>query len=158
MNAQAYNQYKNATVETVSPEKLLLMLYEGTVKFIENAQQAIAAKDMNLAHQQNIKAQNIILELMATLKMDYEISHKLYALYEYLYFQLVQANIKKDAAVLEEVKGFIAELRDAWAAAVKSLKTPGAKPANAGIRTVDMTVPPPVNNKVSSRSNLDLQG
>lgn len=158
MNAQAYDLYKNATVETVSPEKLLLMLYEGAIRFIDNAQQGIAAKDINLAHQQNIKAQNIILELMATLKMDYEISHSLYALYEYMYLQLVQANVKKDTAILEEVKGFLKELRDTWAEAIKSLKTPGAKTANTEIKAVNIPVPAPVNNKVPTRSNLDLQG
>lgn len=158
MNAQAYDIYKNATVETVSPEKLLLMLYDGAIRFIENAQQGIAAKDINLSHQQNIKAQNIILELMATLKMDYEISQSLYALYEYLYLQLVQANVKKDTAILEEVKGFVTELRDTWAEAIKNLKTPGAKAANPEIIAVSMPVPPPANQKIPVRSNLDLQG
>jgi flagellar protein FliS len=123
MNAQAYNQYKKATVETVAPEKLLLMLYEGAIKSIKNARSAIGTNDIDRAHQQIMKAQDIILEFMSTLNMDYEVSNSLLALYEYLHWQLVQANIKKEITILDEVEGILAELRDTWVEAAKGLKT-----------------------------------
>jgi flagellar protein FliS len=132
-DAQAYSSYRKAAVETISPGKLLLMLYDGAVKNLDTAQKAIADQDMNTAHQQLVKAQDIILELMATLNMDYEISKSLYSLYEYLHHQLVQANLKKDQQLIEEVRSFLVELRDAWDEAVKKSgpgKTQSPAPAS----------------------------
>ncbi len=122
IEAQAYNNYKKASVETVPAEKLLLMLYEGALKAINNAKQAIEQKEINLAHQQIMKVEDIIIELMSTLNMEYDISHKLIVLYEYLLNELVQANAKKDIAKLELVEGFLTELKTTWEEAVKQLK------------------------------------
>ncbi len=123
MNAQAYNQYKKTSVETVAPEKLLIMLFDGAIKDINNAKKAIEAKDINLAHQEIIKAEDILIELMSTLNMDYEISLNLFALYEYLLYQLTQANYKKDIALLNEVEEFLTEIRQTWAEVAKAVKT-----------------------------------
>lgn len=123
MNAQAYNQYKKTSVETVAPEKLLIMLFDGAIKDINNAKKAIEAKDINLAHQEIIKAEDILIELMSTLNMDYEISLNLFALYEYLLYQLTQANYKKDIALLNEVEEFLMEIRQTWAEVAKAVKT-----------------------------------
>lgn len=122
MNAQAYDQYRKTSVETVAPEKLLLMLFDGALKNINNAKKAIEDKDINRSHQEIIKAQDIVIELMSTLNMDFDISHSLFLLYEYMHNQLVQANIKKDVVILEEVEVFFAELRETWNEAMVSLK------------------------------------
>lgn len=119
-NVQAYNSYKKATVESTSPGRLLVMLYDGAIKDVDTAKKAIADKDMNTAHQQLVKAQDIILELMATLNMDYKISASLFNLYEYLHYQLVQANLKKDTQILDEVRTFLVELRNTWEEAMKT--------------------------------------
>lgn len=121
MNAQAYDIYKKATVETVSPAKLLIMLYDGAIKNLDNACQRIKEKDIAGAHNHIIKAQDIIVELMASLKMEYEISKQLLPLYQFYYRQLVQANIKKDITLINQVKGFLTELKGAWEEAAKSL-------------------------------------
>jgi len=141
MNAQAYDQYKKASVETVAPDKLLLMLFEGALRNINNAKKAIVISDINQAHQQIIRVQDIIIELMSTLNMDYEISHSLLALYEYLLNELVQANVKKDVEILEKVEGFIIELKDTWQEATKELKTPPPKDNNdtqASLKTINV--------------------
>lgn len=122
-NAQAYNQYKKTSIETVAPEKLLLMLFDGAFRNINNAKKAITEGDINRAHQEIVKTEDIIIELMTSLNMDYEISVSLLALYEYLLHQLTQANFKKDISLLDEVQGFVSELRDTWGEAVKSLNT-----------------------------------
>ena len=62
-----------------------------------------------------MKAENIILELMTSLKMDFAFSQQLYALYEYLYRRLVKANIEKDVVLLDEVIELLTELRQTWA-------------------------------------------
>ena len=141
MNAQAYNQYKKASVETVAPEKLLLMLFDGALKNVNNAKKAIEKKDINLAHQEIMKTEDIIIELMSTLNMDYEISHSLFALYEYLLNQLTQANCKKDIDLLNEVEEFLKEIRETWAEAAKKIKTAPAllnKVDDAGPKTINV--------------------
>jgi len=119
VNAQAYDNYKRATVETAAPGKLLLMLFDGAVRNIDNAKKAINDKDINNAHNLIVKTQNIILEFIASLNMEYEISNNLFNLYEYLYYQLVQANAGKDIDKLDEVRGFLIEFRDTWEEAMK---------------------------------------
>jgi flagellar protein FliS len=117
-NAQMYASYKNSAVETASPGKLLLMLYNGAIKDLDHAIQKITEKDFAAAHQMLVRAQDIIVEFMCTLNMDYEISEKLLALYEYLHRRLVEANISKDVEIINEVRGFLVELRDTWQEAV----------------------------------------
>ncbi|MGR6837083.1 flagellar export chaperone FliS [Syntrophomonas erecta] len=112
--AQAYNVYKKTSVETVAPGKLLLMLYDGAMKYLKNAQKAIGEKDFSEAHNQIIRVQDIITELMSTLNMDYEISNSLLSLYDYIYRRLVEANVAKDKVILEEVYQLLTELRDTW--------------------------------------------
>jgi flagellar protein FliS len=121
MNAQAYDTYRKSTVETVAPGKLLIMLYDGAIRNLKNAREAIESKELDKAHQHIIKAQDIILEFMSTLNMDYEISQQLLSLYEYFYQQLVQANIKKDVKLLDEVSDFLVQLRDTWTEAQKKV-------------------------------------
>lgn len=121
--AQAYDYYRKASIETVSSEKLLIMLYDGAIRFLGNAQKAIDDKDIEQVHNQIVKAEDIIIELMSTLDMQYEISASLYSLYEYMYRRLVEANIAKDKDIIEEVKSFMSQLRDTWAEAIEIIKT-----------------------------------
>ena len=114
-----YSRYKEQTINTATKEELTLMLYDGCIKFINIAILAVEEKDFQLANTNIIKAENIISEFMLTLNMDIEISNNLYALYEYLNNRLIEANIQKNKDILEEVKGFIIELRDTWKEAMK---------------------------------------
>ncbi len=113
-SGQVYEQYKRTSVETSSPGKLLLMLYDGCIKNIENARTAIGEKNPELAHEKIVKAQDIIIELMATLNMDYNISQRLLSIYDYIYNQMVEANIKKNIELLDEIQGLLADMRDTW--------------------------------------------
>ncbi len=120
-----YNQYKQNSINTATPEELTLMLYNGLVKFVMQAQTAIDEKNINKANQCIIRAEDIIMEFQATLDMKYSVSKGLYNIYDYLYRRLVQANIKKDNEILEEVLGICKELRDTWAQAMKLAKISG---------------------------------
>ena len=117
MTAQVYSQYRKTSVKTTPPTKLLLMLYDGALNSLRSAAKAVDEKDMNIVHDQLIKVQDIVIELMATLNMDYDISHQLYALYDYMYRRLVEANTAKDKAIIEEIYQFLSELRDTFAQA-----------------------------------------
>lgn len=123
LNTRAYDQYKKTSVETMPPGKLLLMLYNGAIKDIDSAKKAITEKNVDRAHQEIMKTEDILVELMSTLNMDYDISHQLFSLYEYMYNQLIQANLKKDVALLNEVQQFMTELRDVWEQAEKEVNT-----------------------------------
>ena len=124
--AESAMAYKRQQVMTASPAELTLMLYNGAIRFINESIMALENGDMPKSHNANIKAQNIVREFMVTLDMQYEISQSWAALYEYIHYRLVQANLKKDREMLTEARGLLTELRDAWHAAMKSVRVPEA--------------------------------
>lgn len=109
-----YQHYQANAVQTASPGELTLMLYNGCLKFIKFARQAMETGDIAARNENLIKAQNIILELMKTLNMEYEVAKSMMTMYDYIYRRLVEANVKNDAAILDEVEGHVTEFRDAW--------------------------------------------
>ncbi|MDM5351402.1 flagellar export chaperone FliS [Lysinibacillus sphaericus] len=113
-NLTAQNAYKQNSVTTASPGELTLMLYNGCLKFLNKAKQAIQEKNIQEKNTNLIKTQAIISELMATLNMDIEISKQMLPLYEYMNHRLVEANIQNDVAIIEEVEGLVTEFRDTW--------------------------------------------
>ncbi|MFJ8457771.1 flagellar export chaperone FliS [Lysinibacillus xylanilyticus] len=116
MTAQtsAHNVYKQNSVTTASPGDLTLMLYNGCLKFLHKAKLAIQDKKIQEKNTNLQKAQAIISELMATLNMDIEVSKNMMALYEYMNTRLVEANIRNDISIIEEVEGLVTEFRDTW--------------------------------------------
>ncbi|MGM0792303.1 MAG: flagellar export chaperone FliS [Bacillota bacterium] len=109
-----YQSYQQNSVTTASPGELTLMLYNGCLKFINQAKKAIADKNIEMKNTNIQKAQNIIRELMVTLNMDQEVSQNMMSLYDYMNRQLIEANLKSDAAILDEVEGLVTEFRDTW--------------------------------------------
>ena len=124
MLTNGYNQYKSNSINTATPEELTLMLYNGLVKYIMQAQAAVDAKNLEKANNGIVRAQAIITEFMSTLDMNYEVSQNLELLYDYMHRRLIEANVKKDREILEEVLGMAKELRDTWAQAMKLAKHP----------------------------------
>jgi flagellar protein FliS len=117
-----YNQYKENSINTATPEELTLMLYNGLVKFIMQSQAAIDTHNPEKANSAIIRAQDIVIEFQSTLDMNYEVSKNLQLLYDYMYRRLVAANLKKDKDILEEVLEMAKGLRDTWAQAMKLAK------------------------------------
>lgn len=109
-----YQTYQQNSVMTASPQELTLMLYTGCLKFIKLAKRAMMEKNFEGKNTNIIKAQMIIQELRSTLNTDIELSQGLEQMYEYLYTRLVDANMKNDVETLEEVEGYVVELRDTW--------------------------------------------
>ena len=118
-----YNQYKQNNVMTASPEYLTLLLYNGALKFINQGKVYINNKDIPNAHHAILRAQAIVQELNITLDMEYEISHSLRSLYSHMLERLVDANIKKDNTILDEVAAMVTELRDTWKEAMRIAKS-----------------------------------
>ncbi len=117
-----YQQYQEQSIKTASPGELTLMLYNGCIKFINQAKQFIEQKDIEKANNAIIRAQDIIQELLVTLNMDYEISKNLAALYDFMYRRLIDANISKDVEALDEVLDLVTELRDTWKEVIKKTR------------------------------------
>ena len=120
--ARSAEVYRQQQVMTATPEALTLMLYNGAIKFINESIKASKKKEYEKTNTSCIKAQNIISEFRLTLKMEYEISKNLLALYNYAYDRLVEGNMNEDISKLEEAKDILSELRDAWAQAMKAVK------------------------------------
>lgn len=118
----AAEAYKRQQVLTATPEQLTLMLYNGCLKFIGEGIESVNGKKYEDANTSLQKAQRIISEFRLTLNMDYEISHQLFPLYNYVYDRLVEGNMRSDVAPLEEAKEIITELRDAWVGAMKKAR------------------------------------
>lgn len=114
MALNAASIYQNNAIQTASPAELTLMLYDGAIKFCNIAMMGIEEKDIVKANDNLIKAQKIISELRATLDFKYPVAQEFERVYDYIYRQLVQANIKKDKEILEEALGYIREMRDTW--------------------------------------------
>lgn len=109
-----YQVYKNQSVMLASREELTLMLYNGCVKFIRQADMAIENKNISKANEYIIRAQDIIAELMSTLDMSFEVSKGLAGIYDYMTRRLIDANIHKDSSILEEVLELAIQLRNTW--------------------------------------------
>ena len=118
----AAEAYKRQQIMTATPEALTLMLYNGCLKFIDEGIQSVKDEKWEDANTSLQKAQNIISEFRITLDMDYDISKQLMPLYNYTYDRLVEGNMKSDVTMLEEARGIIKELRDAWAQAIKKAR------------------------------------
>lgn len=123
-NKLAHQKYKKTSVESASREKILLMLYEGAIKYTKLAIKAI--EDRRIADRgQNIgKAYDIIMELNNTLdhKVGGALASNLEQLYMFMTDQLTKANIKGDTEPLKNVVRLLETLYDGWVKAVEKLK------------------------------------
>ena len=109
-----YKTYEQNSVTTASAGELTIMLYNGCLKFIKKAKQAIEKNNIEERNTNIQKAQNIIRELMVTLNMDYEVSKNMMALYDFIIQSLLEANIKNDLKKLEEAEQIVIDFRDTW--------------------------------------------
>lgn len=128
----AAEAYRRQQILNAPPEQLTLLLYNGCLKFIEEGIIAVEAKKYEDANTLIQKAERIISEFRLTLNMDYEISHQLLPLYNYIYDRLVEGNIKSDTSKLHEAKGIVSELRDAWVGAMKKARIERAHQSKGG--------------------------
>lgn len=108
----AYGQYNNSKILTASPAELTLMLYEGAIKFCNIAIAAVDNKDIEKTHIHIQKIEKIIDYLRQTLDMKYPVAEHFERIYTYLSQRLVEANIKKDKEILEEINTHLRTLRD----------------------------------------------
>ena len=109
-----YEQYNNNKIMTASPAELTLMLYEGAIKFCNIAIMGVEQKDISKAHTNIVKTEKKVDYLRATLNMKYPVAQEFENIYVYLGRRLVEANLKKDKEILEEVCEHLRSVRDTW--------------------------------------------
>ena len=123
-NAEGYNAYLRSKVMTATPAELTLMLYEGAITFVNKAIMSIEKDDVMGAHNNLMKTQRIIEELRASLDHKYPVAKEFDTVYEYILRRLVEANIKKDKDILEEVLEHLRTMRDTWKEVMKNANAP----------------------------------
>ncbi len=119
-----YAQYQNMQVISASPEKILIMLYDGAIRFSRIAVEKMENKDIAGKGQNIGKALAIIGELMSSLNHEVggEISRDLERLYRYLIGELTQANINNSVHSLENAIKILDMLRNTWLEAIEIVK------------------------------------
>ncbi len=117
-----YSNYAKQGVMTASPGELTLMLYDGCIKFIKRAQIFIEEQNMEQAHNNIVRAQDIIIELTNTLDLNYTLSDELLAIYDFINHELIEANITKDTEKLGGIAELLSDIRNTWQQAIKISK------------------------------------
>ena len=121
----AYAKYNNSKVLTASPAELTLMLYDGAIKFCNIAIMGIEQNDIEKTHINIRKVERIIEEFRSTLDRKYTVAEDFDRVYVYLLQRLLEANIKKDKAILEEVNMHLRSMRDNWKEVMRINKEKG---------------------------------
>jgi len=125
-----YKRYRQTQVGTAGPLELIIMMYDGAIRFCNQAKAAIEEDNYDQANRLFKRVQDIIDELNISLNMEAgEIAANLRGLYEFINTQLFEANIKKDLKLVDQVVGLLTELRSSWA---ELQHTPKPKVATVG--------------------------
>ena len=125
MNRNAYRQYSQVQIKTANKGKLIVMLYQGAIRFMKKALIQLEQKDMEGKGKSLIRAQDIILELLYALDQDMlakgnELALNLQRLYLYCYRRLVRANVDMNPEPIKEVAELMGSLLEAWEKVVGS--------------------------------------
>lgn len=133
VNAKQVSSYKTVAVDTASPAKLILMLYDGATRFLGTALSGFELEDVRVRHENVhnnlMKAQNIILELQRCLNHQEggEFAMNMFRIYDFMNNQIMEANMKKEPGNIRQVVNMIGELRDAWEQMMKEQSAASAQ-------------------------------
>lgn len=107
--------YRESAVLTAPPERLIVMLYDGAVRFLHQAAVTMRAGDIETCHERLRRADAILEHLLTTLDMSQgEIAYRLEAIYQFCRRELAVARVSQRAEQVEQVRALLGELRDAW--------------------------------------------
>lgn len=145
MKQNLAQSYKNSSVQTATPGQLVLMLYDGALKFMSQAEAGFSLKnprEFNETINNNIiRAQNILSELQSSLDMKVggDFPRTMFRLYDFMIHQLQEANIKKKPDPIKVVYGMLKDIRDAWEEMLKKTasETAAAQVGAASVKEDD---------------------
>ncbi|MEX1028721.1 MAG: flagellar export chaperone FliS [Paenibacillaceae bacterium] len=118
---QQRNKYLQTSIQTATPSQLLIMLFDGAIRFCKGGIDAIKNSDLEEANRCICRAEDIIMEFVVTLDKTSSIAEGLIQMYDYMYFRLIEANTKKEVEPIEEVIGFLTEMKETWVQAARQL-------------------------------------
>lgn len=119
MNANGYQQYKNQAVNTMTASEMLLLLFDELVKRLTRAELALEVQDEQLFVQSVTRSRDIVQYLKMTLDRRYPISRELHAMYDFFIYELGRISAGRNPKVIQELKGLVEELREAFREASK---------------------------------------
>jgi flagellar protein FliS len=134
-----WKSYQQVATQTAPPGQLVLMLYEGAIRFLDRAIAGFKiddpAESIQTISNNVLRAQDIVFELNVTLNIEQggELAMTLRRLYDYMDRRLMEGNLKKDQSAIEEVMGRIVVLRDAWSQMLAGQTSPGAPEHKRGM-------------------------
>lgn len=115
MSTNALQTYKQVQVSTASEGELVLMLFDGAIRFANQALGCLKQSDLAGANDKLLKAQDVVYELILALDLETgEIAQNLYRLYMFINRTLVQANVTKDPELVQQAVRLMTELRTMW--------------------------------------------
>jgi flagellar protein FliS len=129
--------YQNVAVATASPGKLVLMLFDGALRFLHTAEDGFNVaghrERIEIVHNNLLKAQNIISELQSCLNLrdGGDVANNLFRLYEFMNTRLREANVRKESENIRVVARLLGEIRDAWDQMLREQTAPAAQLAGA---------------------------
>jgi len=152
MNNAAAQNYLKSKVFTATPEQLQLMLYDGAIRFSEQARLAIEKKNYEESYKSISRAMKIIVEMNSTLnhKIAPDLCGKLAALYNFVYRKLVQASTERKTEPLEDALRILRHQRETWAMLLDKL---GKQKAANAARNLDMPEP-----NARMEASISMQG
>ncbi len=107
------NKYQQINIETADQLTLIIMLYDGMLRFLNRALEKFKSGDV--AYYECKKASDIAFHLLSTLRNDQgELSRNLTSLYFYIYKQIVMADMERSTRRIEEILPVIRELKSGW--------------------------------------------
>lgn len=117
-----YSAYRQTSVATATPEKLLLMLFDGAIRFLNQARFAMEQQNLEAANKWLGKLQDVFFELNMSLDMSQgEVALNLRKLYEFYQNEVTMANVEKSIERLQPVEEFLRIFRETWAEAAKKV-------------------------------------
>ena len=116
MSKSSIDQYRKSAVSGASPLQLVIMLYDGALRFMEAGKHAMLKRDVFSQNENLTKAERIISELLSTLDMEQggDVAKNLFSIYTYVYDKLVEANIEDKHELIDECSTILSELRESW--------------------------------------------
>lgn len=150
MTPIASDEYLASAVLTATPEQLHLMLYDGAIRFVRQAAEALRQNDFETSCEKLLRAQKIITEMKAGLRPEVQpqLCEQMAGLFNFVYWRLVHANLRRDAAALEEALQILEYQRETWRLLVEKTRTPDAL-------TIQQQ---PLDPAVKPQNTLCLQG
>ena len=112
-----YEEYKRGSIAGKNELQVLVMLFDGMMKFLRQAKEAIRAKDIETSHEMLVKARRIVMHLLPTVNLESggEAAAKLHSLYVFCFTKIAEANLKKSIADIDGVLGVVRILKETWA-------------------------------------------